>query len=93
MPDFATLGRTHHAGLTDGERREVVVQHEGLAALALQAVDDLRIAARAKRRDDHRLSLTTGKQCRAMRARQHADLDGDGAHRERVAAVDTRLAI
>src|SRR5690348_2815832 len=55
VADLAALRRAHHSGLADREGREVVVQHEGLAALALQAVDDLRIAGGAERRHDERL--------------------------------------
>ena len=93
VADFAALGRTHHAGLTDRERREVVVQHERLAALAFERVDDLRIAAGAERGGDQRLRLAAGEQRRTVRARQHADLDGDRTHGAQIAAVDARLAV
>ena len=48
VADLAALRRAHHAGLAHRERREVVVQHERLAALALERVDDLRIARRCR---------------------------------------------
>jgi hypothetical protein len=92
MADFAALRARHHAGLTHRERREVVVQHEGLAALALQRVNDLRIATGAERRDHEGLRLTAREQRRAMGTRQYTDLHGDRANRRRIATVDTRIA-
>ena len=74
VADLAALRRTHHAGLTDRERREVVMQHERLAALAFERIDDLRIARRAERRDDQRLRLAAREQRGAVGTRQHADL-------------------
>jgi len=47
VADFAALRRTHHACLTDAERREVVVQHERLFALARERIDELRVTAGA----------------------------------------------
>src|SRR6185369_4821161 len=93
VADFAALGRTHHAGLAHRERREVVMQHEGLATLTFQRVDDLSIAARAQRHGDQRLRLAAREQCGTMRARQRAGLHDDGTHGLEIAAVDARLAI
>ena len=53
MADFATLGRAHHAGLANRERRKVVMQHERFAPLAFERIDDLRIAGGAERGGDH----------------------------------------
>src|SRR5579883_79207 len=69
------------------------MQHERLAALALQAVDDLRIASGAERRHDERLRLTTGEESRAVRARQYAYLDRDRPDGLGIATVDARLAV
>src|SRR6185437_8838044 len=93
VADLAPLGRSHHAGLAYRERREVVMQHERLAPLALERVDDLRVAGCAERRDDQSLCLTAGEQRRAMRARQHSDLDRDWTDRLGIAAIDARLAV
>ncbi len=92
VADFAALRRAHHARLAHRERREVVVQHERLFALARQRVDQLRVAAGAERRGDERLRLAAREERRAVGARQHAGLHGDLAHRIHVAAVDARLA-
>ena len=67
------------------------MQHERLFALALQRVDDLRVAAGAERRRDQRLGLAAGEQRRAVGARQHAGAHDDVAHGAGVAAVDARL--
>src|SRR5690606_28951579 len=93
VPDLAALRRADEPGLADAVRREVVVQHERLAALALEGVDNLRIAARAERRDDERLRLTAGEKRRAVRPRQHADLDRNGPDRAHVPPVDPPLAL
>ena len=45
-----------------------------LAVLALERVDDLRVAAGAERRDHQRLRLAAREQRRAVGTRQHADL-------------------
>ncbi len=68
------------------------MQHEGLFALARQAVDDLRVAARAQRGHHQRLSFAAGEQGRTMGSRQNAGADVDGAHGLGVAAVDARMA-
>ena len=92
MADLAALGRTHEARLAHRERREVVVQHERLAALAGERVDDLRVAAGAERGRDERLGLAAREDRRSVGARQRADFDADRADRLEVAAVDARLA-
>ena len=76
VADLAPAGRPHAAGLAGRVRREVVVQHEVLAVLAFERVDDLLVLAGAERGDDERLGLAAGEQRRAMGARQDADLGG-----------------
>ena len=92
MADLAALGRAHPPGLAGGVRRHVVVEHEALRVLALQRVDDLLVARRAQRRDHQRLRFAAGEQRRAVRSRQHAGANGDGAYGARVASVDARFA-
>ena len=92
MPDFTSLGRTDKAGFTHAVRREIVVQHERVFALAPDRIDYLCVTAGTKCRSDNGLRLATGKYCRTMSTCQHADLDFDGTHRGRVTSVDTRLA-
>src|SRR5450631_539187 len=93
VSDLAPLRRTHHAGLADAERREVVVQHEGFFAFTGQAVDDLRITPRAQRRDHQGLRLAAGKERGTVRPGQHAGADLNGPHRLGVAAVDAQMAV
>ena len=90
MADFAPLGRAHHAGLTDAERREIVVQHERLFAFTGQAVDDLRVAAGAEGRHHQCLGFAAGKERRTVGSRQHARANSDRTDRLIVASVDTR---
>ncbi len=93
MADLAPARAAHAARLADRVGREVVVQHEVLAALALQRVDDLLVLPGAQRRDAQRLGLAAGEQRRAVRARQDADLGHDRAHRLGVAAVDAHAGV
>ena len=58
----------------DGERREVVVEHELLRVLVDQAVDPLLVAAGAERDGDQGLRLAALEHGRAVHARQHVDL-------------------
>jgi hypothetical protein len=53
------------------------VQHEVLAELAAERVDDLLVLAGAERRHAEGLRLAAGEQGRAVGARQHADLGHD----------------
>ena len=69
------------------------MQHEVLAVLAFQRVDDLLVLAGAEGGDHQRLRLTAGEQRRAMGARQNADLGHDRAHRLGVAAVDAHAGL
>ena len=69
------------------------MQHEVLAVLALQRVDDLLVLAGAERGDAERLGLAAGEQRRAMRARQDADLGDDRADGLGVAAVDAQAGV
>jgi hypothetical protein len=92
MTDLATLRGAHEACLAHGKRREVVVQHEWLAALAGERVDNLRVAPSAEGSRDQRLRLASGEDGGAVGARQRAHLDADRADRLEIAAVDARLA-
>jgi hypothetical protein len=49
VPDFATSRASDRAAFADRERGEVVIEHELLAELFLQAVDPLLIASGAQR--------------------------------------------
>ncbi len=92
VADFAALGRTHATDFAGGKGRHVVVQHEAVFVLTGQRVNALRIALGAQRGHGQRLGFATGKQCRAVRARQHAAADFDSTHGARVAAIDAWLA-
>ena len=61
MADFAAAGRAHAADFANRVGREVVVQHEVLAVLALERVDDLLVLAGAERDHDQRLGLAAGE--------------------------------
>ena len=91
MPNFAAFGRTHATHFACGIRREVVVQHKAVGVFAAQCVDDLLIARSAQRGNGKGLRFATGKQCRAVCARQHVGLDVDGAHGAGVAPINARL--
>ncbi len=86
---FATTGAAHGLHFADRVGREVVVQHEMLVLIATQRVETLGITCRAERGGDDGLRLAARKQRRAVRARQDAELDADGAHGARIATIET----
>src|SRR5437763_14963309 len=93
MADLAALRRAHAAGLASRIGRHVVVEHEALAILAGERVDDLLVAPGAERDGDQRLRLAAREQRRAVGARQHADAAADRPYGARDAPVDARLAV
>ena len=66
------------------------MQHEVLAVLAFQRVDDLLVLAGAEGGDAERLRLAAGEQGGAVRAGQQPDLGDDRPDGFGVAAVDTQ---
>ena len=68
------------------------MQHEAVAVFTHQGVDDLLVLLGTKRGNNQSLGFTTREQGAAVRARQHAQANLDGAHGTRVAAVDAGLA-
>ncbi len=92
VANFTALGRTDKAGLADAERREVVVQHERLFALALYRIDDLGVAPGAEGRYDDRLRLPACEQRRTVRTRQDSDTNVDGPYGALVATINSWLA-
>src|SRR5882672_11050654 len=88
MADFTPARRAHAARLARGIGREIIMQQEMLAELALERVDDLLVLAGAERGHDEGLRLAPGEDRRAMGARQHAHFAVDLAYGLGVAAVD-----
>ena len=93
VADLTPAGRAHAPGLAHRIGREIVVQHEVLAVLAFERVDDLLVLPGAERRDAQRLRLAAGEQGGAVRARQHAHLGDDRAHGAGVAPVDAQPGV
>ena len=93
MADLAPAGATQEARLAHRIGREVVVQHEALAVLALEHVHDLLVLAGAEGRGDQRLGLAAREERRAVAARQRADLALDGANIAGRPPVDARSAV
>ncbi len=79
MADLAPSGTPQEADLADRERWEVVVQHEALAGVALERLDDLRVVGGSQGTRDHRLRLAAGEESRAVGPGQPARLAGDVA--------------
>ena len=69
------------------------MQHEVLAIVLGEPVDDLLVLSGAERGDHQRLGLAAGEQRRAVRPGQDADLDRYGADGLGVAAVDALLGV
>ena len=74
--------------LTDGERREVIVQHEALPRFAFEALDLLSVLGGAQRARDERLGFAAGEHRGAVGARQHAGLDPNRSHLVELAAIE-----
>ncbi len=91
VPDLAALGAAHEAGLADTVRRKIVMQHEPIAVLAFQRVDDLRVAIGAEGCNDDRLCLAPREYRRAVSPREHAGRNRDRAHGRGVATIDAGL--
>ena len=64
------------------------MQHEFLVLLAGQRIDPLLVGRGAQRGDGQRLRLAAREQCRAVGARQHADLATDRPHVGQTAPID-----
>ena len=77
MADLATADAGHTSNFANGERREVVVQHEAALLLAFVALHALRVVGGAERGGDERLGFAAGEERRAVHAGEHAGLDGD----------------
>ncbi len=93
VTNFATARTADAAHFADGPAREIVVQHEPPELFAGQLVEALFVAARAERRGHDRLGFTAREQGGAVRARQDADFDRDGADFVQGAAVHARLGL
>ncbi|MCY1393025.1 hypothetical protein D9M71_79120 [compost metagenome] len=93
VADFTTARAAHAAALAHRERREVVVQHEGVLALAFQGVEQLGITGGAKGGNDQGLGFAAGEQGRTVGLAEDADFDLQRADGAGVAAVDTRFAV
>ena len=88
MADFAPARAAQERDFADREGREVVVEHEALPRLALEALDLLRVVGGAERAGDERLRLAAREDGRAVGARQHAGLDPDRPDFVELAAVE-----
>ena len=93
VTDFAAASGAHTTTLTDRVRREVVVQHEGVFALAFEGVQQLRVASGTEGGNDQCLGFATGEQRRTVGLVQNADFDVQATHGTGVTAIDTRLAV
>ncbi len=93
VTDLAALGTAEASGFTDRVGREVIVQQERLFIRSRQRIDVLLILAGTESGHHQALRLAAGEQCRAVGARQHADLADDVAHRLGVAAVDALAGV
>ena len=77
MADLATADAGHTSNFANGERREVIVQHEAALLLALVALHALRVVGGAERSGDECLGFAAGEERRAVHAGEDAGLDGD----------------
>ena len=88
VADFATPGEAKTAGFANGIRREIIVQHEMLAIIFSQAIDDLLVLARTQCCRHQGLGLATRKQGGTVRSGKDTDLGGNRSNRLGVATVN-----
>ena len=92
MTHFTTVGEPDPARFTHRVGREVVVQHEGIATLAFQGVDDLGIPGGTQRDGTNGLGFAAGEQRRTVYLGQNIHFAGNRTHGAGVAAIDAGLA-
>ena len=81
VADFAASGTAQEFHFADGERREVVVQHEALEGFVLEEqVEALHVFLGAEGERGQRLRFAAGEERRAVHARQQAHFAGDLAN-------------
>ena len=77
VADLAAADAGHTSNFTNGERREVIVQHEAALLLALVALHALCVVGGAERGGDERLGFAAGEERGAVHAGEDAGLDRD----------------
>ena len=80
MSDLAPAGPAQELHLADRERREVVVQHEPLVALAVDQLHLLLVVGGPEGRGHQGLGLAACEDGRPVRSGQHSDLGPDRPH-------------
>src|SRR6266478_5566482 len=88
MTDIAAAGVAEALDLARGERREVVVKHEGPVAVALERLHLLLVVLGAERRRDQGLGLAAREERRTVGPGQVARLGPDRTHFLDAASVD-----
>ena len=81
VADFTTSRAADTAGFTNGEWREVVVQHEGFLAGTFQLINELLVITGAEGGNHERLGLTAGEERGTVRTRQDTGLRLDLTNR------------
>ena len=69
------------------------MQHEVLAVIAFERIDDLLVLAGAEGGDHHRLGLAAGEHGTAVNAGEKTSLRNDRSHRLGVAAIDALAGV
>ncbi len=89
MADLATANAGHTADFANGERREVVVQHEATLLLAFVAFETLHVVGGAEGCADESLGFAAGKERGAVDSGENADFDAEVADLVEGAVVRT----
>ena len=91
MADLAPAGAAHEAGLAHAEGRELVVMHEALGFVDVEAVDALLVPGGAQGEQGEHLGLAPREQAGAVGARRHLDVAVDVPDLVHTAAVGALL--
>ncbi len=79
VADLAPTGPAHEARLAHAEGRELVMVHEALGFLDVEAIDTLLVPGRSQRQQREYLGLAPGEETGAVGARSHPHFAGYGA--------------
>src|SRR3984893_690282 len=92
VPDIAPTRGAHPPRFPRRIGGKVVVQHEILAVLPFERVDDLLVLTGPERRYRERLGLASGEQCRAVSAAKDSDLARNWPDGAGIATINPRSA-
>ena len=93
MANFPTLRTTHETRFPNGERREVVMEHEAFTIGAFEGIDDGRVPIRPEGGGHDGLRFPTSEERGPVSLGQHANFHGQRAYGFEITTVDAGRAV